>query len=82
MQEGSLGGKSLSDWSNLDPQASQIPIATQMQSNNSKAAAALLKQSKGIFTKESLKFNHKDDLDCFLQRIGTHFVENGMHSIA
>ena len=73
-KEAWTGGKPLPDWLNLDPQASQIPIATQMQSNSSKAATALLKQSKGIFTEESLKFRHKDNLDYFLQRIKAHFV--------
>ena len=48
-KEAWTGQKPLPDWSNLDPQASQIPIATQMQSNNSKAAAALREQSKGNF---------------------------------
>ena len=52
-----------------------------MPSNNSKAAAALLERSKGIFNKESLKFKHQDDLDYFLQRIKAHFVKNGMDSI-
>ena len=66
MKEAWTGGKPLPDWSNLDPQASQIPIATQMQSNNSKAAAALLKRSIGIFNEESLKFKHQDDLNYFL----------------
>ena len=80
-KEAWTGGKPLPDWSNLDPQANQIPIATQMRSNNSKAAAALLKRSEGIFNEESLKFKHQDDLNYFLQRIEAHFVKNGMDAI-
>ena len=80
-KEAWTGGKPKADWSDLDPQASLIPIATQMRSNSSKAATAMLKRSEGIFNEESLKFKHQDDLDYFLQRIEAHFVKNGMDSI-
>ena len=44
-EEAWTGGKPNYSWTGLDAKASQIPIATQLCSNNSRAAVAMIKQT-------------------------------------
>ena len=57
------GGKPLGDWSGIDPISNMIQIPIQIRLVSSRAATALIKHTKGLFTEESLRLKHGDNLD-------------------
>ena len=76
------GGKTNTSWTNLDCKASQIPIATQLCSKNSKVAVAMIKHTKGLYIKESTKFKHDGDLDFFCKLFKKHLQKHRLDSIS
>ena len=75
------GGKPNISWIALNYAASQVPIATQLCSNNSKAATAMIKCTKGLYTKETTKFKHDGDLDFFCKMFKKHLQKRTLHNI-
>ena len=47
-----------------------------------KAAMAMIKQTKGFYTKESSKFKHGGDLNFFCKLFEKHLQKHGLDSVA
>ena len=69
-------GKPNTDWTALNFAASQVPISTQICSNNSKVAVAMIKHTKGFYAEEMTKYKHNGDLDFFCKMPKKHFQKH------
>ena len=81
-KEAWTGGKPSFAWTHLDPSAPKIPIPTQLRSNNSKAAVAMIKRTQGLYNEESAKFKHNRDLYFFCKLFEKHLQKHGLDSVA
>ena len=76
------GGKPNNDWSSLEDSSATNNNPRRSRSDNPKSASSYESRQAGLYTEEAQKFKSNGDLDYFIKKLRTSFIDMGMDTIA